>query len=258
MVSSASACWTASNIDARSVGSVWPSASARVRWVGSSRSSTALPATSERAASGASAASRPNASVKGRYGSALSPKSRQCPTSTRQPAAWARSDSSASSRLLPTPASPPSSTLPPGSPPSPTASARVRTVSVLPTSGLRAISDGIPAIMANSADMLLVGTAVVGAAPVRRLRRLAPRAWAPQLTAGVLCVRLTRACRWNGHARWRLWCRCGPAVVLLHRPLAPELDLGLDEGLSDQATDRHFLLLRLFAGFPADDSTMPG
>jgi hypothetical protein len=37
-----------------------------------------------------------------------------------------------------------------------------------------------------------------------------------------------------------------PTVVLLHRPLATELDLGLDERLSDQATDRHLLLLRLF------------
>jgi hypothetical protein len=45
-----------------------------------------------------------------------------------------------------------------------------------------------------------------------------------------------------------------PTVVLLHRPLAAELDLGLNEGLSDQSTHIHGLLLWLF---PADDSTMP-
>src|SRR3954452_23518025 len=81
--------------------------------------------------------------------------------STRHPAASARVHSSVSSRLLPTPASPPNSTLPPGSPPSPTASERVRIVSALPNRGHLVTSDGIPAIMANGWDTLPTDGAVV-------------------------------------------------------------------------------------------------
>ncbi len=94
----------------RPVGSMAWSDSVSRRCAGSSRAIAGLAATRDSASAGLSVASRPSASLNGRYGGELSPKSRQCPTSTRQPCDRARSLNSATSRLLPAPASPPSTT----------------------------------------------------------------------------------------------------------------------------------------------------
>ena len=87
-----------------------PSVAASTRRPGWSRASDWCAAATRSTTSGSSAWSRPSTSENGRYGSALSPKSRQCPATTRHPSSTARSRSSTSSRVLPTPASPDSTT----------------------------------------------------------------------------------------------------------------------------------------------------
>ena len=61
--------------------------SASIRWEGAAAAIAGLASTRVCSASGRSAASRPSASLNGRYGGEPSPKSRQWPTSTRQPSA---------------------------------------------------------------------------------------------------------------------------------------------------------------------------
>ena len=120
--SSSSAAWTAAKSPGRSI---WPSSatagaasaarsapvcSGSTRRAGISRAMAGAASTRDRARVGDSVARRPKASLNGRYGRAPSPKSRQCPTRTRWPASSAYRRSSASSRVLPTPASPESRT----------------------------------------------------------------------------------------------------------------------------------------------------
>ncbi len=83
---SASAEDTASNSAAGSVGSSCSVPSASIRWDGNSLAIAGLDSTRAVATPVSSTASRPKASLNARYGSALSPKSRQWPTRTRQPA----------------------------------------------------------------------------------------------------------------------------------------------------------------------------
>jgi hypothetical protein len=111
--------------------------------------------------------------------------------------------------------------------------------------------------MANSADRLLAGTVVVGAV-LSGAAATGASSVGTSTHCGSGVLRLARVPVERPH-RVAPVVPVRPAVVLLHRALTSKLDLGLDERLSDQATDRHLLLLRLFLlRFPADDSTMPG
>jgi hypothetical protein len=80
---------------------------------GSRRDSSPRPEarTSSRSSRTTSARSVRSTSTIGAYGSSLSPRSRHAPTATRAPVARARLSNSAASRLLPTPDSPPTSTV---------------------------------------------------------------------------------------------------------------------------------------------------
>jgi len=92
--------------------------------------------------------------------------------------------------------------------------------------------------MANSTD-----GSVIGATKVRTSAH-----------SGAAVVTLSPRARLERPPEVALGVTARPAVVLLHRPLAAGLELGLDESLSDQSTHRHDLLLWLI---PADVSTMP-
>src|SRR5450432_66456 len=139
----------------RPVGSIAWSDSASRRCAGSNRAIAGLAASRNSASAGLSAASRPSASLNGRYGGGQAPKSRQCPTITRQPWDRTRSLNSATRRLLPAPASPPSTTAPPAVWPRPTRSHRVRSSSTRPIRGVARVSGGTPAIMTDATTEFL-------------------------------------------------------------------------------------------------------
>ena len=143
-----SAPCTASNSAERSIRS--PASSPSSRRPGISRATAGKASSTCWASAGCSAASRPNTSLNGRYGSVLSPKSRQCPTTTRQPASSAVERSSASSRVLPTPASPDSSThdATGGSPCTSTSPTSRSSSSARPTSG--AVGSDVGAVTSTS------------------------------------------------------------------------------------------------------------
>ena len=121
------------------------------RWVGMRRAIGGNSASNGSARSGRSAANRPNASLNGTYGKPASPKSMQWPISVIRPPASAREVTSASSLVLPTPASPDSTTEPASRSVAPSSRCcRFRSSTPRPISGL--VGRGTGAILTVGTD----------------------------------------------------------------------------------------------------------
>src|SRR5690349_21436478 len=147
---------------------------------------------------------------------ALSPKSRQCPTSVRHPASPARATSSRSSRVLPTPASPTSSTeRDRGSPARPSRSASRASSRSRPRIGCIVSGSGATSsIIAEGTDTRSSVSATAVTASVAERERHQPRPRGRQLH--------------RGPARYPVAPAAG-GRVLLGQVLLPVGDLGRQE-----------------------------